>query len=155
MLVSRRHFFFGSLALPALAAKKPAKKAAPERSSVLLILVDGLPSWALGSYGNKEILTPNLDRLAQTGTRFLNHIACTPAPALSRATVLTGRTPMQLRDAENPSIGASLDKVLGGAGYVTHAAETGAAAQFLDQQTPGKLFFSPPDSPACVRPTRA
>jgi len=142
MLVSRRHFFFGSLALPALAAKKPAaKKPAPERPHVLLILVDGLPAWVLGCYGNKEILTPNLDRLAQTGTRFQNHIACTPAPALSRATLLTGRTPMQLGDAENPPSGASLDKVLGDAGYITHAADTGAAGQFLDQQAAGKPFF--------------
>lgn len=147
MLVSRRYFFFGSLALPALAAKKPPQKKAPqkktpgERPNVLLIVVDGLPAWFLGSYGNKEIFTPHLDRLAQTGTRFLNHIACTPAAALSRATLLTGRTPMQLHDAENPPAIASLDKVLGDAGYIIHAADTGAAGQFLDQQAPGKLFF--------------
>lgn len=147
MLVSRRYFFFGSLALPALAAKKPpakkpaAKKFPAERPNVLLIVVDGLPAWVLGSYGNKEILTPHLDRLAQTGTRFLNHIACTPAPALSRATLLTGRTPMQLHDAESPPPGASLDKILGDAGYLTHAADIGAAGPFLDQQAPGKLFF--------------
>ena len=137
MLVSRRFFFFGSLALPALAAKKPA----PERPNLLLILVDGLPAWVLGCYGNKEILTPHLDRLAQAGTRFLNHIAATPAPALSRATILTGRTPMQLHDGENPPAGAALDKVLGDAGYATHAAEPGAAAQFLDRQAAGKPFF--------------
>ena len=138
MLVSRRHFLFGSLALPALAAKKPA----PERPNVLLILVDGLPSWVLGCYGNKEILTPNLDKLAQTGTRFLNHIVSAPAPALSRATLLTGRTPMQLGGAGNtPAGAASLDKVLGDAGYITQAADIGAAGPFLDHQAAGKPFF--------------
>ena len=138
MLVSRRHFFFGSLALPAMAATKP-----PVRPNVVLILVDGLPDWALGSYGNKEVLTPNLDRLAQMGTRFSNHFACTPAAALSRATILTGRTPMQLGDAANPTVGAgSLDQILGGAGYSVHGSAVGAAGAIVDQQAPaGKPFF--------------
>src|SRR5208283_2023816 len=43
MPVSRREFLMGSLALPALAAKKP--KLAPEKPSILLIVVDNLPSW--------------------------------------------------------------------------------------------------------------
>ncbi len=138
MLVSRRHFFFGSLALPALAAQKPAAV----RPNVVLMLVDGLPSWVLGSYGNREILTPNLDRLAQMGTRFTNHSVCTPAAALSRATLLSGRTPMQLGDAANPSVGAgSLGQALGGLGYVVHAADFGAAGQLVDRQAAGKPFF--------------
>src|SRR5206468_7568300 len=56
----------GSLALPALAAKKQA----PPRPSLLLIVVDRLPAWMTGPYGNKEVRTPTLDHLAQTGTRF-------------------------------------------------------------------------------------
>jgi arylsulfatase A-like enzyme len=138
MLVSRRHFFFGSLALPVFGAKKPAA----ERPNLLLIVVDNLPSWFLGSSGNKEFRTPNLDRLAQTGTKFFNHFACTPAPALSRATLMTGRTPMQLGDAENPSAGDdSLEKILTGLGYVSNATDSGSAGQFLDQQTAGKPFL--------------
>ena len=38
MPISRRHFFFGSLALPALAAPK----APPERPHILLVLADRL-----------------------------------------------------------------------------------------------------------------
>ena len=34
----------------------------------------------LGCYGNKEVRTPNIDRLAKTGTRFLNHIAGAALP---------------------------------------------------------------------------
>src|SRR5690242_15241269 len=93
MSLSRRHFFLGSLVLPALA---DTKKAAPVKPNVVLLLADNLPAWVLGSYGNKEIRTPNLDRLAQTGTHFKNHFACAPAPGPGRATLLTGRTPMQL-----------------------------------------------------------
>jgi arylsulfatase A-like enzyme len=138
MLVSRRHFFFGSLALPLFGAKKPA----PERPSLLLILVDNLPSWFLGVSGNKEFITPNLDRLAQTGTRFFNHVVCTPDAALSRATLMTGRTPMQLGDSDNPSTGDdSLEKICAGLGYASSTADSRSAGQFLDQQTAGKPFF--------------
>lgn len=138
MNVSRRHFFFGSLALPALAARKPAG----QRPNILLFLVDELPSWMLGCYGNKEVRTPNLDRLAQTGTRFLNHFACAPAPGPSRATTLTGRTPMQLGEAETLSASAvSIAKVLGGLSYICHAAENAEAGKFLDEQAAGKPFF--------------
>ena len=138
MSVSRRHFFFGSLALPLLGAKKPVA----ERPNLLLILVDNLPSWLLGSSGNKEIRTPNLDRLAQTGTKFSNHVACSPAPALSRATLMTGRTPMQLGDSENPPAGDdSLEKIIASLGYVSNSTNSAGAVQFLDQQTAGKPFF--------------
>src|ERR1017187_1521767 len=99
MPLSRRHFFFGSLALPAFAAPKTPG----ERPHILLIVADRLPAWILGCYGNNEVHTPNLDRLAQTGLRFLNHFACAPAPAPGRATLLTGRTPMQLGDADAAS----------------------------------------------------
>ena len=148
MPLSRRHFFFGSLALPALAATK----APAERPNILLILADRLPSWILGCYGNNEVRTPNLDRLAQTGLRFLNHFACAPAPAPGRATLLTGRTPMQLGDADAASPGEiPLSKVLEGAGYACAAADSAAAAKSLDQQAAGKPFFLTVDC-AYLRP---
>ena len=91
MSLSRRHFFLGSLAIPALAAKKPA----PQRPNILLLLADNVPALALGVYGSKEIRTPNLDRLALTGTRFRKHFTAAPAPEPGRASLVTGRTPMQ------------------------------------------------------------
>ena len=97
MHLSRRHFFFGSLALPALAAKK----AAPERPNVLLLIADNVPQWVLGAYGNKEIRTPNLDRLAHMGTRFLDHYV---AVAVARA------EPRQ--PADRPRSGANRTRAL-------------------------------------------
>lgn len=143
MSVSRRQFVFGSLAVPgSLALPVFAAKPVAPRPNLLLILVDNLPSWALSAEGNKEIRTPNIDRLAQTGTRFFNHIVCTPAPALSRATVLTGRTPMQLGDSETPSAGdQAIEKILTGLGYVSQTVDSGAAVGFLDQQAGAKPFF--------------
>jgi arylsulfatase A-like enzyme len=139
MILSRRHFFFGSFALPAFPAAKPAG----EQPNILLILVDGLPSWVLGCYGNKEVYTPNIDRLAQTGTRFANHIAGAPVSGTNRATLLTGRTSMQLRDADSaPPSELTLDKLLSGLGYACHTT-TGAAeaAKVLDAQAAGKPFL--------------
>ena len=138
MPVSRRHFFLGTLALPAFAAKK----AEPLRPGILLILVDELPAFMLGSYGNKQVRTPRLDRLAQTGIRFFNHFSCAPAPGPGRATLLTGRTPMQLGDSGNISpADVPLAKILGGAGYACQEGDSAAALQFLDQQSAGKPFF--------------
>ena len=67
----------GGLAVPALARKERAW-AAPE---LILIVADGLGSWMLGCGGNREIRTPNIDQLAQSGTRFENHLpALRPLP---------------------------------------------------------------------------
>ncbi len=138
MFLSRRTFLAGTLSVPAIAAKKPA----PERPNLLLIMVDDLPSWVLGCYGNREIQTPNIDRLAQTGSRFINHIVSSPAAGLSRATALTGRTPMQIGDAEKPAPGdVTLDKVLSGIGYSVLSQDSSSAASTIAQQAPGKPFF--------------
>jgi arylsulfatase A-like enzyme len=138
MSVSRRHFFLGSLSLPAFAAHK----APPARPNVLLFLVDELPAWILGSYGNKEVVTHNLDRLAQTGTRFMNHFACAPAPTAGVNTLLTGRTPMQLGGTgELSPADVTLDKILGAAGYVCEATDHNKGSEFLGKQSAGKPFF--------------
>ena len=129
--MTRRHFFFGSLALPAFAGKQP-----PPRPNVLLFLVDNLPAWMLGCYGNKEVRAPHIDELSQSGTHFLNHFVSTPEPQASRTTFLTGAIPGQ-----SASPDAGLEKILGGLGYEVHAGDAADAAAFLGKQTPGKPFF--------------
>jgi arylsulfatase A-like enzyme len=79
------------LAAPAWAQKSPPA----QPPNILLILADDLAAWMLGCYGNKEIRTPNIDRLARTGTRFANNFVCTPVCSASRATLFTGRVPRQ------------------------------------------------------------
>ena len=63
--------------------------------NVLFILTDDQGCWALGAAGNAEIYTPNLDRLAQTGTRFENFFCASPVCSPARASILTGRIPSQ------------------------------------------------------------
>ena len=116
----------------------PPQNQLGEKPNVLLILVDGLPSWILGCYGNREVRTPHIDRLAQIGTRFLNHYACAPVADKARATLLTGRTTMQLKDAGQ----VTLENLLGGIGYACATSAGGAeAARFIDAQTAAKPFF--------------
>jgi len=89
MPLSRRALLAG--AAPTLAQKKPAARP----PNILLIIADDLAAWMLGCYGNKEIRTPNIDLLARSGTRFVNHFVCTPICSASRATLFTGRLPRQ------------------------------------------------------------
>lgn len=64
-------------------------------ANVLFILTDDQGPWAAGCYGNREIRTPNLDRLAASGTRFTNFFVASPVCSPSRASLLTGRIPSQ------------------------------------------------------------
>lgn len=65
------------------------------RPNVLCILTDDQGVWAAGCYGNREIRTPNIDRIAETGVRFDRFFVATPVCSPSRATLLTGRIPSQ------------------------------------------------------------
>jgi arylsulfatase A-like enzyme len=63
--------------------------------NILCILSDDHGAWAMGCAGNKEIRTPNLDRLAATGTRFSSFFCASPVCSPARASLLTGRIPSQ------------------------------------------------------------
>jgi len=92
--LSRRQFLWGSAmagAAPAL-AQRSQESVAP---NVVLIIAEELSAWMCGCYGNREIKTPNIDLLARLGTRCQDAFAVTPAGSPGRATLLTGRTPMQ------------------------------------------------------------
>lgn len=65
------------------------------RPNVVFILTDDQGVWAMGCSGNKEIRTPNLDRLAATGVRFENFFCTSPVCSPARASLLTGRIPSQ------------------------------------------------------------
>ena len=65
------------------------------RTNVLFILTDDQGIWAAGCYGNPEIRTPNIDRIAESGMRFDHFFVAIPVCSPSRATFLTGRIPSQ------------------------------------------------------------
>ena len=63
--------------------------------NIVLIVSDNQSSALLGTYGNNEIKTPNIDRLAQQGIRFNNAFAINGVCSPTRATLLTGLIPSQ------------------------------------------------------------
>lgn len=65
------------------------------KPNVVFILTDNQGPWTLGCYGNPDIRTPNVDRLAAEGMRFTRAYASNPVCSPSRATYLTGLMPSQ------------------------------------------------------------
>ncbi|HEY2415139.1 MAG TPA: sulfatase-like hydrolase/transferase [Pirellulaceae bacterium] len=63
--------------------------------NLVFILTDNQGAWTLGCYGNPDIRTPNIDRLASEGMRFTRALSCNPVCSPTRATFLTGLIPSQ------------------------------------------------------------
>jgi arylsulfatase A-like enzyme len=81
--------------LAALCAANPAASAEP-KPNVLLILSDDHSYPHLGCYGNKDVRTPNLDKFAAEGMRFDRAYVSSPQCVPSRATIFTGRSPVDI-----------------------------------------------------------
>lgn len=62
---------------------------------MIFIHTDNQGAWTLGSYGNPEIRTPYIDRLAAEGIRFTRALSSNPVCSPTRATFLTGLIPSQ------------------------------------------------------------
>ena len=114
MQVNRRHFLFGTLAAPVVAATK--KLQTVERPNVVLIVARDLGAYMVGCYGNKEVRTPNIDRLAEIGVRFALSFSCVP-----------------IEHDQAPFTAAGYN---GG-----HAGSVEEANAFLDAQAAAKPFF--------------
>lgn len=63
--------------------------------NIIVFLTDDHAQWALPSYGNSEILAPNLDYLAKTGVQMENAFTPTPVCSPARASFWTGLYPSQ------------------------------------------------------------
>ncbi len=73
-----------------------ALHAAESKLNVLLILSDDHSYPHVGCYGNKDIMTPNLDRFAAEGMRFVRAYVTCPQCVPSRASIFTGRSPVEI-----------------------------------------------------------
>ncbi|MCY3003604.1 MAG: sulfatase-like hydrolase/transferase [Planctomycetota bacterium] len=71
------------------------------RRSVLLVTLDTTRADALGCYGSKPAVTPQLDALAAEGVCFLNARTVTPATLPAHASMLTGLYPVRHRVRDN------------------------------------------------------
>src|SRR5918994_930738 len=96
------------LAATVLTAAQQTEPARPP--SIVFILADDLGYGELGSYGQKRIRTPRLDRMASEGMRFTQFYSGSPVCAPSRGTLLTGRHTGHAHVRDNRELGGFLDE---------------------------------------------
>lgn len=60
------------------------------RYNIVSIVTDDQAQWSVGAYGNRDAITPNMDRLAREGARFTNAFVTTPVCSPSRVAFLSG-----------------------------------------------------------------
>jgi arylsulfatase A-like enzyme len=84
------------------------------RPNIVFIMADDLGYGDLGCYGQKLIQTPNIDRMAQEGTRFTHCYAGAPVCAPSRSALMTGQHTGHTRVRDNSGrVGGVPDEISG------------------------------------------
>ncbi|BDD12491.1 hypothetical protein FUAX_49230 (plasmid) [Fulvitalea axinellae] len=73
---------------------KDAEAQKKEKPNVIIIYTDDQGTLDLGCYGAKDLATPNIDRIARDGIRFTQGYVAASLCAPSRASLLTGKTPL-------------------------------------------------------------
>jgi arylsulfatase A-like enzyme len=82
----------GSAALAVAAAARPSQAQAPARApNIVFILADDMGYADISCYGRRDLVTPNIDRIAAQGTRFTQAYANSPVCTASRVAIITGR----------------------------------------------------------------
>ena len=71
-------------------ATDPARSEDDRLPNIVYILADDLGYADLGCYGQRQFATPNIDRLAARGLRFLSHYSGSTVCAPSRSALMTG-----------------------------------------------------------------
>jgi arylsulfatase A-like enzyme len=128
----RRPFIWGPLATGFLAlalatsAAQPGQTelpTSPRPPNVLFVLADQWRFEAFGYAGNRDVKTPNVDRLQREGICFVNAVSGMPVCSPMRASFLTGQRPLThgvfLNDVALSPGAMTIAKVLGEAGYDT------------------------------------
>lgn len=65
-----------------------------QKPNILLIISDDHSAAHVGCYGNSDVKTPNLDRLASEGVIFKRAYCAASQSVPSRASIMTGRSPV-------------------------------------------------------------
>ncbi len=126
-----------------------------QRPNFLFIITDQHRADHLGCYGNPIVRTPNIDRLADNGTRFERFYVATPICMPNRATLMTGRMP-SLHGARQNGIPLALTAttfvdILRAAGYDTalvgkcHLQSINGNRPTIGMPEPDAALTPPPD----------
>jgi arylsulfatase A-like enzyme len=109
--ITRRRFVqataVGSLAVAGLSFSR-ASRAQTGRPNIVFIMADDLGYADLSCYGQRDYMTPNIDRLAIEGLRFTQGYANSAVCSATRAALITGRYQYRLAAGlEEPIVTAS------------------------------------------------
>ena len=124
----------------------PASAAAPAaKPNILFLLSDDHSYPHLGAYGNRDLRTPALDGLAAQGLRFDRMFVACPQCVPSRATLMTGRSPVSIKmvrftSALPAGLPALPDQLRDRAGYFTGV---GGRSYHLDGPPPNGKHAAP------------
>ncbi len=122
-----------SLTLAGVAMVTSAAAAPKELPNIIFVLADDMGIGDLGCYGQEQIPTPNIDRLAECGILFTNHYSGSTVSAPSRCALMTGKhtghgfvrgnkgeqTPLGSFDLAIPSEEVTVAEVAQEMGYAT------------------------------------
>src|SRR6478736_8910254 len=64
-----------------------------QRPNIIYIMTDDMGYGDLSGYGRKDYLTPNMDKLASQGIKFVNAYSAAPLCTPTRTAFITGRYP--------------------------------------------------------------
>jgi len=96
---------------------------AQERPNIVLFIADDVSRDDIGYYGNSDVKTPNIDKLAAAGIKFTNMFLTASSSSPSRNSVITGRYPHNTGGAElhtePPDYMISFPEILKSNGYYT------------------------------------
>lgn len=121
----RREFLKTAAALSAFSMTKAAAAPLPKKKPNLLFVFTDQQSFdMLGCYGNRQIQTPNIDRLADEGVRFEYCISSNPVCSPMRGMLFSGQHPLKNGIITNdiqmlPGKGRYFGEVLHNNGYRT------------------------------------
>lgn len=96
----------------------------PQKPNIVYILVDDAGYGDFGCYGQKTLLTPNVDRMASEGMKFTRHYAGAAVCAPARCVLMTGLHTGHCRVRANgpafiPDTDLTVARLLKDAGYLT------------------------------------
>ena len=115
-------FLTACVAVELFAADAPTSSAPAGQPNLVFVFSDQQSFDMLGCYGNKDIITPNLDAFAAEGVRFNHCISSQPVCTPYRGMLLTGQHPLRCGAFKNdirvvPGGGNYFAEVLRDAGY--------------------------------------
>jgi arylsulfatase A-like enzyme len=92
-----------------------------DKPNIVLIIADDVSRDDIGCYGNSQVKTPNIDRLAASGIKFTNMFLTASSSSPSRNSIITGRYPHNTGGAElhtePPDYMISFPEILRANGY--------------------------------------